>query len=93
MPSGNYNNIDVLPIYTGRNAVQLSPSHRFDFNVVIRNKPGKSYETEWHVGVYNAYNQTQPFRIKMIKADDGRISYKQTGLFGLIPHVSFQIKL
>lgn len=93
MPNGNYNNIDVLPIYTGRNAVQLSPSHRFDFNVVIKNKPGKSFETEWHVGVYNAYNQTQPFRIKMIKADDGRISYKQTGLFGLIPHVSFQIKL
>lgn len=91
MPNGNYSNIDMLPIYSGRNTIQLSASHRLDLNIIIKNNPAKKYRTEWHIGAYNLYNQTQPFRIKMYKNSDGSYSYKQTGLFGFIPSVSFQV--
>jgi hypothetical protein len=91
MPNGNYSGIDMLPIYSGRNAVQLSSAHRLDLNLIIKNNPSKKYRSEWHIGAYNVYNQTQPFRIKMYKNNDGSYSYKQTGLFGFIPSVSYQV--
>lgn len=90
MPDGNYTNIDLLPIFSGRNAIQLAAAHRLDFNLVIRNKPSKKFRSEWHVGAYNVYNQTQPYRIKLQKNSDGSHTYKQMGLFGFIPSVAYQ---
>lgn len=92
MPNGNFTNIDLLPIYTSRNAVKLSDSHKLDVNLVIKNKPGKKYQSEWHIGAYNVYNQTQPYRIKTQKNSDGSYSYKQMGLFGFIPSIGYQFK-
>lgn len=92
MPNGNFTNIDLLPIYTSRNAVKLSDSHKLDVNLVIKNKPGKKYQAEWHIGAYNVYNQTQPYRIKTQKNSDGSYSYKQMGLFGFIPSIGYQFK-
>lgn len=92
MPNGNFTNIDVLPIYTSRNAVKLSDCHKLDMNLVIKNKAGKKYQSEWHIGAYNVYNQTQPYRIQMQKNVDGSYTYKQTGLFGFIPSIGYQFK-
>lgn len=91
MPNVNYSNIDLLPIYSGRNAIRLSASHRLDVNLVIKSRAGCKYQGEWHVGAYNVYNQVQPYRIKMSENADGSYSYKQTGLFGFIPSVSYQL--
>ncbi|MES2690646.1 MAG: TonB-dependent receptor [Bacteroidota bacterium] len=90
MPDGNYTDIDLLPLYSGRNAIQLSASHRLDMNLIIKNNPGKKYRAEWHIGAYNVYNQTQPYRIKMQKNDDGSYAYKQVGLFGFVPSIAYQ---
>lgn len=91
MPKGNYMDIDVLPVYSDRNAVQLSATHRLDFNVVLKSKPGKRFESEWHIGAYNVYNRTQPYRIR-ITEENGTMKYKQYGLFGFIPSVSWNFK-
>lgn len=92
MPAGNYNSIELLPIYTGRNAVQLSAAHKLDVNLIIKSSENKKLKWECHVGAYNVYNQTQPFRIKIEDNPDGTKSYKQVGLFGFIPSVSYQVK-
>ncbi len=91
MPKGNYMDIEVLPVYSDRNAVQLSASHRLDINVVIKSKPGKRFESEWHIGAYNVYNRTQPYRIR-IEENNGRLTYKQLGMFGFIPSVAWNFK-
>jgi hypothetical protein len=92
MPNGSYTDIDAMPIYSNRNAVVLSASHRLDVNLVIRSKAHKKYSSEWHIGAYNVYNRTQPFRIKIVKNDDGSMNYKQVGLFGFIPSIAYNIK-
>lgn len=92
MPAGNYNSIELLPIYTGRNAVQLSAAHKLDVNLIIKSKDHKKLKSEWHIGAYNLYNQTQPYRIKLENNNDGTKSYKQVGLFGFIPSISYQVK-
>ena len=61
-------------------------------NLVIKNKPGKKFQSEWHIGAYNVYNQTQPYRIRTQKNSDGSYSYKQMGLFGFIPSIGYQFK-
>lgn len=92
MPNGNYSDVDALPIYSNRNAVVLSASHRLDLNLVLRSKEHKKFSSEWHIGAYNVYNRTQPFRIKIEKNTDGSMSYKQVGLFGFIPSIGYNIK-
>lgn len=92
MPNGNYNDVTALPIYSKRNAVVLSASHRLDVNMVIKGKPGKRFEGEWHIGAYNVYNQTQPYRIRIDKKEDGSMKYNQVGLFGFIPSVAYNVK-
>lgn len=90
MPDGNYTDIDLLPLYSGRNAIQLSAAHRLDVNLIIKNNQTRRYHSEWHISAYNVYNQTQPYRIRMQKNDDGSYAYKQVGLFGFIPSIAYQ---
>jgi hypothetical protein len=92
VPSGNMNDVVTLPIYSKRNAVVLSPSHRLDLNMVIKSKAEKRFASEWHIGAYNVYNQTQPYRIRIDKNNDGSFSYNQVGLFGFIPSIAYNIK-
>lgn len=92
MPNGSYNRIDVLPVYGSRNSLKLADAHKLDLNLVLSSKHGKRYSYEWHIGAYNAYNQTQPYRLKLIRQPDGSYAYKQVGLFGFIPSVSYRFK-
>lgn len=92
VPSGNLNDVVTLPIYSKRNSVVLAPSHRLDVNMVIKSKPEKKFASEWHIGAYNVYNQTQPYRIRIDKNNNGTLSYNQVGLFGFIPSIAYNIK-
>jgi hypothetical protein len=92
VPSGNLNDVVVLPIYGKRNSTILSASHRLDLNMVLKSKPGKRYSSEWHIGAYNVYNQTQPYRIRIDKNADGSLKYNQVGLFGFIPSIAYNIQ-
>jgi hypothetical protein len=92
MPNGNYTDVNALPIYSKRNEVVLSASHRLDVNMVIKGKTHKRFQGEWHIGAYNVYNQTQPFRIRIDKNSDGTMKYNQVGLFGFIPSVAYNVK-
>lgn len=92
MPSGSYNDVLTMPIYGDRNSLTLSPSHRLDVNWVIKSKENKKYQSEWHIGAYNVYNQTQAFKTKIESNAQGVLNYKQIGLFGFIPSIAYNIK-
>ncbi len=92
MPSGNLNSVDVLPIYGGRNSSQLAAINRLDINMSLKSKASNKFQSEWQIGAYNVFNRTQPFRVRMENRSNGQIAYKQVGLFGFIPYVSYQFQ-
>ena len=92
MPDPSYTNVDLLPVYTERNALKFSSSHRLDMNLVIKNKPGSRWESEWHIGAYNVYNRAQPYKVNVVSDGKGGYKYQQVGLFGFIPSVAYNFK-
>jgi outer membrane receptor protein involved in Fe transport len=86
--------VDLIPIYSGLNQVNLANSHRLDAGVKFKSKPTRKYRWEWFVGVYNAYNRANPIGININRDDaTGELRYEQPGLFGLIPFMSYGFKL
>ena len=100
MPNPTLTGVDVIPIYTARNEVQMSSSHRLDLNFVLQgrknrlfgNKKKKYVTGEWHIGCYNLYNQAQPYRVNIVATENGGYKYEQPGLFGFIPSFAYNFK-
>jgi hypothetical protein len=92
IPNTGLSGVDVLPVYTARNSVQLPSAHRLDVNLIIKRKPARKWSGEWHLGAYNVYNRTQPFRIDVAQDRNGNYQYQARGLFGFIPSVAYNFK-
>jgi hypothetical protein len=90
-PNPSYTGIELIPIYSGKNEFRLSSQHRLDFDISFKNKPGKRFTSEWHIGAYNLYNRAQPNRVSLTTKNGG-YAYEQRGLFGLIPSISYNFK-
>jgi outer membrane receptor for ferrienterochelin and colicin len=85
--------IDLIPVYSGLNEVKLADSHRLDAGVKFKSRPGRKFQWEWFVGVYNAYNRANPIGITIEQNEStGQLEYEQPGLFGLIPFISYGFK-
>ena len=91
MPNVSFTGVQLIPIYTKRNAVELSPSHRLDFNFILKNKSEKKFRSEWHFGAYNFYNRASPYQVR-VDFDGLNYRYVQPGLFGFIPSVAWNFK-
>ncbi len=93
VPNSTFTGVDVIPVYTARNEVSMSSSHRLDVNFVLKPRPEKKkkFKSEWHFGCYNLYNRASPYRINIAANTDGSIGYhyEQPGLFGFIPSVAY----
>lgn len=95
VPNASLSGVDILPVYTDRNAVQMSPTHRLDINFVLkpRTKTTKRLKSEWHFGAYNVYNSNTPYRIDIVPASSGiGYQYQQPGLFGFIPSIAYNFR-
>ncbi|MGB1040009.1 MAG: TonB-dependent receptor plug domain-containing protein, partial [Flavobacteriales bacterium] len=100
MPNPTLTGVDVIPLYTERNAVQMSASHRLDLNFVLKGrehrlfgeKKKKKFTGEWHFGCYNTYNYAQPYRVNIVPTENGGYKYEQPGLFGFIPSIAYNFK-
>ncbi len=93
MPNATYTGFDIIPIYTARNAVQMSPSHRLDLNISLRPKKDRKFTGEWNFGCYNFYNRATPYRIDIVPIENGLgYRYQQPGLFGFIPSIAYNFK-
>ncbi len=59
----------------------------------FKSRPGKKFQWEWFLGVYNAYNRASPIGMTITQDDaTGWLKYQQPGLFGLLPFVSYGFK-
>ena len=50
-----------IPIYENRNNFRMPAFHRLDFSVNFKKQTPKGHQRTWTLGVYNAYNQANPF--------------------------------
>ena len=85
--------VDLVPVYAPINSVKLSDAHRLDFGIKYKSRPGNFLQWQIFAGVYNAYNRANP--VGMIVVADpvtNQLNYKQPGLFGLLPFVSYGIR-
>lgn len=92
LPNATLTEVELIPIYSERNAVKLSPSHRLDINVIIKPKKEKRIKGEWQFGIYNFYNQTTPNQIR-INSNGKSLQYVQSGLFGFLPSVAYNFSI
>lgn len=93
VPNATFTGVELIPIYSERNAISMSPSHRLDINFILKPRPNKAkrFKSEWHFGCYNFYNRATPFRIQIRPNEDGTVGYhyEQPGLFGFIPSIAY----
>jgi len=99
VPNLSLTGVETIPIYSDRNAVSMSPSHRLDLNFTIKPKKERRWYGEWQIGCYNFYNQATPFRIDIeteskqtANGQEVKQVYKQPGLFGFIPYFTYNFK-
>jgi len=92
-PSPTFTNIDVLPVYSSRNAVRLSGSQRIDLDFAYKfyHRHNKR-KSELHLGCYNLLNAVQPSRVtRTFNEQTGAFEYQQRGLFGFVPSIAYNI--
>jgi outer membrane receptor protein involved in Fe transport len=70
-------------IYDGKNNYRMPAYHRLDVGLNIKNK-----NSEWHIGLYNAYNRMNPYYYFLEKSGDNYVT-KQRTLFPILPSVSW----
>lgn len=86
----------ILPIYSNRNAYRMEDYHRLDVAISLKGKekPGKKWQGEWNLSVYNAYNRHNTWSINFTRdAADPNITYaEKTYLFAVIPALTYNFK-
>ncbi len=92
VPAPSLGGVQLVPVYAPMNSVKLADTHRLDLGIKLRSKPERKLQSEWFVGVYNVYNRAMPYGIIIEQSPDGSYQYKQPGLFGLLPFVSYNFK-
>ncbi|MBI3510450.1 MAG: TonB-dependent receptor [Bacteroidetes bacterium] len=95
MPDATLTHVNILPIYSDKNAIELPPSHRLDVNLVIKsrlNRKWMKWTGEWQIGGYNVYNRAQPYKINIVADGNGGYKYQAVGLFGFIPSIAYNFR-
>lgn len=92
VPNAALTSIDVIPVFSEKNDVRLSASHRLDVSFVRRTNQKGRFKREWHFGVYNFYNRAAPYLVEVTPDGTGGYKYTQPGLFGAIPYISFNFR-
>jgi outer membrane receptor for ferrienterochelin and colicin len=54
-----------IPIYSERNNYRMPAYHRLDFSINFKKETQKGNLRTWTLGVYNTYNQTNPFYLRL----------------------------
>ena len=77
-------------IYGTRNNRRTADNHRLDLSVNIKGKPGK-ISTQLSFGVYNVYNQHNPFFVNLGLDQNGDRKLFQVSLLPIIPFINYQL--
>lgn len=91
-PSAKYEiNGQKVSYFTERNGYRMPASHRLDIAVTFRNKISRKFRSSFTVGIYNVYNQYNPYSItfKENEIDPTKTDAVQLSLFGIVPTVTW----
>ncbi len=91
VPNASFTGVEIIPVFTSKNAISMSATNRLDINFVRKCKPYKGYKGEWHFGAYNVYNSNTPYKI-YFQADEKGRRYMEKGLFGMIPSIAYNFE-
>ena len=85
----------VVPFYGPRNQERLPDYHRLDISATLtpKQKPGKSFQSEWVFSIYNIYNRRNAASINFRRNQDTGINEAvRTSIFGIVPAVTYNFK-
>jgi hypothetical protein len=86
----------IIPIYSDRNSYRMEDYHRLDLSVSLksREKPGKRWQSELNLSVYNAYNRHNTWAINFVQdpANPYLTYAEKTYLFAIIPALTYTIR-
>ena len=91
-------NGELLTEWVDRNSYRMSPYHRMDMSITLKNKPEKKYNSSWSLSIYNIYNRQNPYFIYFEPEgllggeEEVQITAQQVSLFPIIPSVSWNFK-
>jgi len=88
-PRPSFTGFDIKPIYTSRNAVKLSDSHRLDISITRRGNAHKRFYGEFSIGAYNVYNRVQPAFVSIRFEPPANYKYIQPGLLGTLVYIKY----
>lgn len=96
-PTGRYEyEGKIVPVYSDRNDYRLSDYHRLDLSLTIKSKkkPGKNWQGEWNISVYNAYARKNTWSVNFIQDENNpnNTYAEKTYLFSIIPSVTYNFK-
>ncbi len=92
LPSGKYEiNGQRVSYFTERNGYRMPDAHRLDISVTFKNKLDRKFRSSFTLGIYNVYNQYNPFSIdfKQNPNDPNKIDAVQLSLFGIVPNITW----
>ena len=93
-PSSKYEvNGRTYYYYAERNGYRAPASHRLDLSAT-HTKRLRHATRIWSFGIYNAYNQYNPFVIRFVNDEDkpSGTTTKLTAMFGIVPSISYTLK-
>ncbi len=83
----------IIPIYSDRNAYRYQAYHRLDISATLfsKPKPGKKFNWDLNVSVYNVYNRHNTWSIEFTQdnINPNVTNAEKVYLFGLIPSITF----
>ena len=91
-------NGELLTEWGDRNSYRMSPYHRMDVSLTLKNKEEKKYDSSWSLSIYNIYNRQNPYFIYFEAegllggGEEVQINAQQVSLFPIIPSISWNFK-
>ena len=94
IPNGNYtfNNAEYV-LFSDRNQYRIPDYYRVDLGLTYdrAQKKQKSWETSWHLSVYNIFGRNNPFSVYFI-TEEGTIKGRRSAIFAVpIPSLTVNI--
>lgn len=93
VPSPTLTSVEIIPIFTERNAVRLTAANRVDINFTLMAKETKKIRSEWSFGCYNVMNSPTPIRVNINYSPEKGLYYTQPSFIGRLLSVAWNFDI
>ncbi len=93
VPTPDLTGVELIPIYSDRNAVRSTSAQRFDLNLTLRNRPTKRFRSSFTFGVYNLFNAPTPISIRTNYSPEQGVFYDQPSFLGRVLSIAWNFDI